>query len=99
MRELGRAPRDAILAAGFVPRISGDALSTKAGAAWLYKSGDKLVFEGRVEATDEAAAKRLVDEATRALDDATHDAPDSCRDQVAALVRSIQLDQQGAVVT
>jgi hypothetical protein len=99
MRELGRAPRDAFFAAGFVPRTTRDVLSTKAGAAWLYKDGDKLVFEGRVEAVDEAAAKRLVDEASSALDKATHDAPESCREQVATLVRSIHLDQQGAVVT
>jgi hypothetical protein len=99
LRELGRAPKDAFFVAGFVPKTTRDVLSTKAGAAWMYKSGEKLVFEGRVEANDEAAAKRLVAEATRALDDATHDVPESCREHVGKIVKAIQLDQTGAIVT
>jgi hypothetical protein len=99
LRELGRAPKDAFFVAGFVPKTTRDVLSTKAGAAWLYKSGDKLVLEGRVEANDEAAAKQLVAEATRALDKAAHDVPESCREQVGTIIKAIQLDQTGAIVT
>ncbi|HEY5949879.1 MAG TPA: hypothetical protein VIV40_30505 [Kofleriaceae bacterium] len=99
LRELGRAPKDAFFVAGFVPKTTRDVLSTKAGAAWLYQSGDKLVIEGRVEANDEAAAKKLVADAARALDDATHDVPESCREQVGTLVKAIKLDQTGAFVT
>lgn len=99
LRELGRAPKDAFFAAGFVPKTTPDVLSMKAGAAWLYKSGEKLVLEARVEANDEAAAKKLVDEATRALDKAVHDVPQSCREQVGAIVKAIKLDQTGAIVT
>lgn len=99
MRELGRAPKDAFFVAGFVPKTTRDVLSTKAGAAWLYKSGEKLVAEGRIEALDEAAAKKLVAEATAALDKAAHDVPESCREQVGALIKAIKLDQHGALVT
>jgi hypothetical protein len=99
LRELGRAPKDAFFVAAFVPKTTRDVLSTKAGAAWLYKSGEKLVLEGRVEANDEAAAKQLVADATRALDKAVHDVPQSCREQVGAIVKAIQLDQTGAFVT
>jgi hypothetical protein len=99
LRELGRAPKDAFFVAGFVPKTTRDVLSTKAGAAWLYKSGEKLVLEGRVEANDETAAKKLVAEATRALDEAVHDAPQSCREQLGAIVKAIKLDQTGTIVT
>jgi hypothetical protein len=99
LRELGRAPKDAFFVAGFVPKTTRDVLSTKVGAAWLYKTGEKLVIEGRVEANDEAAAKKLVAEATSALDKAAHDVPESCREQVGAIVKAIKLDQSGAFVT
>ncbi|HEX5058430.1 MAG TPA: hypothetical protein VFV99_03675 [Kofleriaceae bacterium] len=99
LRELGRAPKDAFFVAGFVPRTTRDVLSTKSGAVWLYQTGEKLVFEGRAEMKDEAAAKQLVSEATRALDKAAHDAPESCREQVGALIKTIKLDQTGAAVT
>lgn len=99
LRELGRAPKDAFFVAGFVPRTTRDVLSTKAGAVWLYKSGEKLVLEGRVEANDEAAAKKLVADMTGALDKAVHDTPKSCREQVGAIVKAIKLDQTGAFVT
>lgn len=99
MRELGRAPKDAFFVAGFVPKTTRDVLSTKAGAAWLAKSGDNLVLEGRIEANDEAAAKQLVSEATRALDKAAHDVPEKCREQVGKVVSAVKLDQVGAVVT
>jgi hypothetical protein len=99
LRELGRAPKDAFFVAAFIPKTTRDVLSTKAGAAWLYKKGEKLVLEGRVEANDEAAAKHLVSEATRALDKAAHDVPESCREAVGNIVKAIQLDQTGAIVT
>lgn len=99
LRELGRAPKDAFFVAGFVPRTTKDVLSTKAGAVWLYKSGEKLVVEGRVEANDEAAAKKLVADMTSALDKATHDVPHACREQVGTIVKSIKLDQTGPFVT
>jgi hypothetical protein len=99
LRELGRAPQDAFFVAGFVPRTTRDVLSTRAGAAWLAKQGEQLVFEGRVEALDEAAAKKLVAELTRALRDAASSVPESCREQVGKLVDAIQLDQSGAIVT
>ena len=102
LAELGRAPKDAFFAAGFVPRTltrGRDVLSTKAGAAWMSKQGEKLVIEGRIELIDEAAAKRLVSEATRALDKAVGDAPEKCRKQVGAIVEAIRLDQSGAIVT
>jgi hypothetical protein len=65
----------------------------------VYKQGEKLVIEGRLEANDEPAAKKLVADATAALDKAVHDVPQKCREQVGALVRSIHLDQTGAIVT
>jgi hypothetical protein len=99
LRELGRAPKDAFFVAGFVPKTTRDVLSTKAGAAWLSKQGESLVVEGRIEAVDEAAAKKLVAEATRALRDAASDVPQSCREQVGKIIESIKLDQTGAVVT
>jgi hypothetical protein len=99
MRELGRAPKDALVVAGFVPRTTRDVLSTRAGAAWLAKQGEQLVVEGRVEALDEAAAKKLVADLTRALRDAAGSVPESCREQVGKLVDAIQLDQSGAIVT
>jgi len=99
LAELGRAPKDAFVAAAFVPKPTHDVLSTKAGAAWIVKRGEKLVIEARVVANDEAAAKRLVSEATRALDDAAQDVPDKCREQVGAIVKAVQLDQTGAIVT
>jgi hypothetical protein len=99
LRELGRAPKDALVVAAFAPRTTLDVLSTKAGAAWLYKSGEKLVVEGRVEANDEVAAKKLVADASRALDDAAREVPESCREQVGAIIKAIHLDQTGAFVT
>ena len=99
VRELARAPKDAFFVAGFVPKTTRDVLSIKAGAAWLYKQGESMVIEGRVEALDEAAAKKLVAEMTRALRDATGDVPHQCREQVGKLIESIKLDQTGAVVT
>ncbi|HEY5922254.1 MAG TPA: hypothetical protein VIV11_11315 [Kofleriaceae bacterium] len=99
LRELGRAPKDAFFVAGFVPKTTRDVLSTKAGAAWLYKTGEKLVFEGRVEANDEAAAKKFVADATRELDKAAHDVPEKCREEVGKIIKAIQLDQTGAFVT
>jgi hypothetical protein len=99
LHELGRAPKDAYVVAAFTPKTTRDALSTKAGAAWVYKKGEKLVIEGRLEANDEAAAKQLVAAATAALDKAVHDVPQKCREQVGAVVKAIQLDQTGAIVT
>lgn len=99
LRELGRAPKDAFLVAAFVPRTTRDVLSTRAGAAWLANQGDKLVFEGRVEALDESAAKQLVADISHALRDAAGSVPESCREQVGKLVDAIQLDQTGAIVT
>src|SRR5262249_10188559 len=99
LQELGRAPKDAFFVAAFIPRTTKDVLSTKAGAVWMYKKGEQLVLEGRLEANDEAAAKQLVTDATNALDKATHDVPDTCREQVGAIVKAIQIDQAGAIVT
>jgi hypothetical protein len=99
LRELGRAPKDAFFVAAYVPKTQRAALPMKAAAAWMYKSGEKLVLEARVEATDEAGAKQLVDEASERLDDAVHDVPDSCREQVGKIVKAIVLDQTGAIVT
>jgi hypothetical protein len=99
LRELGRAPKDAYFIAAFIPRTTRDVLSTKAGAAWLSKDGEKLVIEGRIEANDEGAAKQLVADASSALDKAVRDAPKSCREQVGTIVKAIHLDQSGALVT
>jgi hypothetical protein len=99
VRELGRAPAEAYAVAAFVPRTVREALPLRTAAAWLLKNGDKFVIEGRVEANDEAAAKRLVAAAQRQLVRAVDDAPQSCREQLGSVVRAIHLDQNAAIIT
>lgn len=96
VRELGRSPKDALVYAAYAPKTTHD---IRAGAAWLIHRNDKLIVEGRVEASDEAAAKKLVAEAQTALSKAAKDAPESCHDQVDALAKAVQLDQRGTVIT
>jgi hypothetical protein len=99
MRELGRAPQDAPFVVAFVPRTVKDAVSIRAGAAWVTIGEESISIEGRVEAVDAAAATKLVDAATAELHGKLGDIPEKCRDEVGKLVDRVHITATGAIIT
>jgi hypothetical protein len=98
-RELGRAPKDASLVAAFVPRTLRD-VPVRGGVAWLRAdtAKERIVLEARVEAIDVDAAKKLAT-AAKSAKDLIDRAPEGCRKPLREIADSLEVTQDGAIVT
>ena len=98
-REVARAPHGTVFVAAFVPKTTRDALSIRTGVVWATRENENLVVEARVEATDDAAAAKLVIEGKAALHLDTKAIPERCVDPVGKIADQIHFTQAGPVVT
>ena len=95
--ELARAPSNAALVLGIAPKTS--AVPIKSAAAWLVASDEKLVVDGRIEATDALAAEKLLDYLRTAWKVQATEIPAKCRDEVDLIVGQIKTTRTGALIT
>jgi hypothetical protein len=100
--ELDRAPASATFVAAFVPRTNVsdqdlDVAMIRHGVAWALVDDSSVTLDGRIEATDAAAATKLGAEIT-ALFHAPHHLSESCQEAFAKAVDLVKLDVAGTVV-
>lgn len=95
--ELARAPSDAAVVLGIAPRPG--TVPIKSAAAWLVASDEKLVLDGRIEATDAVAAEKLLDYLRTAWKVQATEIPAKCRDEVDQIVGQIKTTRTAAVIT
>jgi hypothetical protein len=95
--ELARAPSNAALVLGIAPRTS--AIPIKSAAAWLVGSDEKLVLDGRIEATDPVAAEKLLDYLRTAWKVQATQIPAKCRDEVELIAGQIKTARTAAIIT
>jgi hypothetical protein len=95
--ELARAPSNAAVVLGIAPRTS--AVPIKSAAAWLVVSDEKLVLDGRIEATDALAAEKLLDYLRTAWKAQATEIPAKCRDEVDLIAGQIKTTRTVAIIT
>lgn len=95
--ELARAPSNAAVVLAIAPKPG--TVPIKSGAAWLVGSDEKLVLDGRIEATDALAAEKLLDYLRTAWKVQATEIPAKCRDEVDLIVGQIKTTRTAAVIT
>ena len=95
--ELARAPSNAAVVLGIAPKTS--VTPIKSAAAWLVTGDEKLVLDGRIEATDALAAEKVLDYLRTAWKSQATEIPAKCRDEVDLIVDQIKTTRVAAIIT
>ena len=98
-RELARAPTNAMAILAVTPKTTTFELPFKSGAAWVVSNDNKVVIDGRLEASDAASAERLVDTMRVLWKLKAAEVPAKCRDEVEKVAGQVKTERTAEVVT